>query len=144
MINSTFRNAISELSIPEWTAFIITQSEFQENPFFVEQIMSVISRQFGNLNNAARQEIIKILVSQKCIVTKQGLKFPSESYFKSVTLFTDLPIVMFENNKSVSDSFLKALGVRDYVDLQLVFSRLQDLKWDSDHVQLVCNFFGIP
>jgi hypothetical protein len=125
--------------VPEWTHFITNHTDFQTNPFFVEKVMGTISRQFGNLTNEHRLQVIRLLNTKKCIVTKQGLKLPSESYFKSVTLFEDLPVVMFENPKSVSEVLLKALNVREHVELQTVFSRLQDLKWDSDHVQLVCD-----
>ena len=63
------------------------------------------------------------------------MRLPTESYFKSVTLFEDIPVVMFSNAKSVSEAFLKALGVREHVDLQVIFDRLGDLQWD--HIQLV-------
>ncbi|KAJ3288068.1 hypothetical protein HDU79_005116 [Rhizoclosmatium sp. JEL0117] len=128
---------ITELSIPQWLAFVITLAEFKENPPFVEKVMQVVSRQFSNLNRDSQNYIIEVLSARNCIVTKHGLKLPGESYFKSVTLFDDLPVVMFESGKTISDAFLKALGVREHVDLAMVFARLQDLKWDSDHVQLV-------
>ncbi|KAI9364960.1 hypothetical protein DFJ73DRAFT_619935 [Zopfochytrium polystomum] len=124
-----------ELTIPEWLNFVTGLTEFQNSPAFVEKIMGVVSRQFGSLQKNVQATIVQILSGKNCIVSRQGLKKPGESYFKNVTLFDDLPIVMFE--KGVNDQFLKALGVRDYVDLQIVFSRLADLKWDSDHVQLI-------
>ncbi|KAJ3065081.1 hypothetical protein HDU98_011523 [Podochytrium sp. JEL0797] len=127
---------ITELTIPEWLNFVVTQPDFKETPAFVEKVMAVISKQFNNLNRDSQAFCIQTLAAQPCIVTKHGLKLPKESYFKMVTLFADLPVVMFEG-KSVSDAFLKALGVREHVDLAMVFSRLQDLKWDEDHVQLV-------
>ncbi|KAI8829064.1 hypothetical protein BJ741DRAFT_538973 [Chytriomyces cf. hyalinus JEL632] len=127
---------LTELSIPQWLSFIILQSDFKTNSEFVERVMVVVSRQFSNLNKDSQAFIVSLLAQQPCIVTKQGLKLPKDSYFKSVTLFDDLPVVAFES-RNLSEVFLKTLGVREHVDLGMVFSRLQDLKWDSDHVQLV-------
>ncbi|KAJ3412284.1 hypothetical protein HDV05_000995 [Chytridiales sp. JEL 0842] len=128
---------IVELTVPDWAVFVTSHADFKSNPFFVEKVMSTISRQFGNLTNDHRLQVLRILGAKQCIVTKQGLKLPAESYFKTVTLFEDLPTVAFDNPKAVSDTLLKALNVRDHVELQTVFSRLQDLKWDSDQYQLV-------
>jgi hypothetical protein len=127
----------------EWTSFIVNHEEFKSNPSFVERNMSIISRNFGNLNKASQASLYTILTKTKCIVTKTGLNFPGESYFKTVDLFADLPIISFENVKSVSDTFLKFLGVRDHVDLQTIFTRLQDLEWDSNYVELVAFIFEI-
>lgn len=76
----------------------------------------------------------KILSEIKCVVTRVGMKKPSESYFKSVNLFEDLPTVHW-NTRSVSDPFQRAIGVREHVELQLVFDRLMDLNWN--HTQLI-------
>ncbi|KAJ3107750.1 hypothetical protein HDU97_003420 [Phlyctochytrium planicorne] len=126
---------LSELTLPEWTNFVLLHPDFK-NPAFVEQILSVISRQFGSMSASFKESITLALGQSACIVTSKGMKRPTESYLKTVTLFEDLPIVSFEAAKHFPDSFLKSLGVRDHVDLQLIFSRLQDLKWDSDHMLL--------
>ncbi|KAJ1529040.1 hypothetical protein HK405_002411, partial [Cladochytrium tenue] len=128
---------LSELSLTDWVKYVVSLDEFKNSPAFVERFMSAVSRQYLSSTKAVQTSVGQVLTAENCVVTRTGLKRPSESYFKTVTLFDDLPTVKFENPKSVADSFLKALGVRDYVDLQVVFSRLADLKWDSDHVQLV-------
>ncbi|KAJ3134361.1 hypothetical protein HK100_003665 [Physocladia obscura] len=128
---------ITELSIPQWLAFVVTVPEFKSSSEFVEKVLATTSRQYLNLNREAQTTVCITLSAHECIPTKQGLKKARDTYFKSVTLFDDLPVIALESPRLVSDAFLKALGVRDYVDLAVVFARLQDLKWDSDHVQLV-------
>ncbi|KAI8616956.1 hypothetical protein BC830DRAFT_1115804 [Chytriomyces sp. MP71] len=128
---------ITELSIPQWLFYVITLPEFKDDPTFVEKVMVVVSKQFSNLSKDAQITILSTLSPLTCIPTKHGLQKPAESYFKTVTLFDDLPVVAFDPPRAVSDTFLKALGVREHVALAMVFARLQDLKWDSDHVALV-------
>ena len=53
-----------------------------------------------------------------------------------MTLFTDLPSVAFANPKGISEAMLKTFGVREHVELQVIFNRLDtELGWD--HQQLV-------
>jgi len=59
--------------------------------------------------------------------TSMGLKSPVDSFLSSFVLFDDLPLVC---TAACSRSLLVALGVRDHADLELVFSRLDSLKWD--------------
>ncbi|KAJ3334211.1 hypothetical protein HDU76_006583 [Blyttiomyces sp. JEL0837] len=129
--------SIRELSIVEWLIFVVKLDDFKKSPAFVENVLTVVNRQYGSLRKESQLKVIEILSAEKCIVTKSGLHRPGDSYFKNVTLFEDLPIANFENPRGISDSFLRALGVREHVELQLIFSRLQDLNWDSDHYQLV-------
>lgn len=76
-----------------------------------------------------------VLSQVDCVVTRFGMKKPSDSYFKSVNLFEDLPTVFWNNPKSISDHFQRAIGIREHVELQLVFDRLLDLNWN--HTQLI-------
>ncbi|KAJ3250492.1 hypothetical protein HK104_007438, partial [Borealophlyctis nickersoniae] len=61
------------------------------------------------------------------------MRKPSESYLVTVTLFEDLPRVT--TGKGVSEAFLRECGVREHVELQVVFDRVGVMKWD--HGQLV-------
>ena len=73
----------------------------------------MISRGYNHLSTKNQSEICKILQSKKCIPTRYGMRLPHESYFETVKLFDDLPIIRFENTKhNISDVFLSALGVR--------------------------------
>ena len=141
-IRACFSEKLAELSVPSWLGFLLsTEASFsnklsaeKKDNAFIEKVLGVISRSFGHLKEEERVMIVSSLVGVECIPTKHGLLRPELTYFKSVTLFEDLPVVEFAS-KGVSVDFLKALGVREHVDLQLVFGRLDELDWD--HVHLV-------
>jgi hypothetical protein len=117
-----------ELKVLEWARYVCELPAFKQDTAFVEAVMSALSRHHGNMQQTDRVMLLSYLSAQRCIVTKAGLVRPEEAYFKNVDLFHDLPILAF--GKGVSDTFARALGVRDMVDLQLVFDRLTHLNWD--------------
>lgn len=55
---------------------------------------------------------------------------PEEVYFPSVRLFSDIDHVRADIIRHDTKPFLKALGVRDTVDLKLVLGRLEQLRWN--------------
>jgi hypothetical protein len=59
---------------------------------------------------------------------------PSEVYFKAI--FADLPVIA--PNVKVPKPLLLELGVREFLELKLVFERLQELDWD--YVKLVSRY----
>ncbi|KAI8369380.1 uncharacterized protein BYT42DRAFT_617411 [Radiomyces spectabilis] len=126
----------SELSLLDWVQFIVNEPELEMSPHFAEKILTIISRGYPHCSNKAQAEIAALLHQKKCIPTRFGMKLPEETYYPTVNLFDDLPIVRFENPRAVSEAFLSALGVRKHVDLQLVFDRLlSDGSWS--HIELV-------
>ncbi|KAJ3023841.1 hypothetical protein HKX48_000529 [Thoreauomyces humboldtii] len=125
----------SELPLSIWAEYVVHEEAFSSDSGFVERVLAVLSRHVGSMRLKTRQDVISLLKSVKCIPTAQGLFKPDDSYFSKVTLFPDLPIVHLANQKAVSESFLKLLGVREHVELQLVFSRIKTLNWD--HMQLI-------
>ncbi|TPX56519.1 hypothetical protein PhCBS80983_g04477 [Powellomyces hirtus] len=124
-----------ELPISAWADFVTSSPSFKSDAQFVEKVLAVFSRHYGSLPTKTRDHVITLLKGLKCIPTKSGLQLPDDSYFSKVTLFPDLPFVELHNPKSVSEVFLKALGVREHVELQMVFSRIKTLNWD--HMQLI-------
>lgn len=54
--------------------------------------------------------------------TKLGMRKPAESYFSSVKLFEDLPVIVGVH--SVKDKMLAAFGVRKTIEIGVVFDRL--------------------
>ncbi|RKP10023.1 hypothetical protein THASP1DRAFT_22221 [Thamnocephalis sphaerospora] len=123
----------SEYTLANWLEFAVTRPEFQSDAAFLELLLSTTSRAWTSLSDAAQKEVVKLLHDKKCIPTQRGLFLPSDTYFKNVTLFPDLPLVTA--SKAVSEKLLTALGVRKHVNLQMVFARQHDLNWD--HMQLV-------
>ena len=97
--------------------------------------MAVLSRHFGSMPQKDRLCVASTLSQLNCVVTRLGMKKPQESYFSSVNLFEDLAIVHWSQPKTISLAFQKAIGIREHVELQLVFDRLMDLNWK--HTQLI-------
>ncbi|KAI9246456.1 hypothetical protein BDA99DRAFT_592382 [Phascolomyces articulosus] len=127
-----------ELTLVEWVRYIANNSkELEVSATFSERVILVISKGYSHASAKSQAEICKILQVKKCIPTRYGMRIPRESYFDTVKLFDDLPIIRFENPKhTISDVVLTALGVRKHVELQLVFDRLiSDGSWS--HVDLV-------
>ncbi|KAJ3148016.1 hypothetical protein HDU86_007584 [Geranomyces michiganensis] len=124
----------TELPISAWADFVTSRPEFLTDPAFVEKVLAVFSRHYGSLPHRTRDHVIGLLQNLRCIPTKRmnqpSLQLPADSYFAKVNLFPDLPFVELQNPKAISEVFLKALGVREHVELQMVFSRLKELDWD--------------
>ncbi|KAG0338943.1 hypothetical protein BG000_003116 [Podila horticola] len=123
-----------ELSLLEWTKFIVNDPDMEASPNFSEKVLLVLSRNWAQLPESSQRAIVAMLSQKKCIPTKYGMKLPNESYFKSVTLFPDLPVMVF--TKQPVEKLLVSMGARKSVELQLVFDRLVNAgSWD--HMQLV-------
>ncbi|KAF9360799.1 hypothetical protein BGX34_007497 [Mortierella sp. NVP85] len=123
-----------ELNLLEWTSYIVKEADFETSPVFAEKVLHVLSRGWGQIREITQKAIVSLLANKKCIPTKYGMKTPNESYFKTVTLFPDLPVMVF--TKQPLEKLLLAMGARQSVELQLVFDRLVNAgSWD--HMQLV-------
>jgi hypothetical protein len=66
---------------------------------------------------------------------------PSETYLPRVQLFKDIVHVSSDLLDKVGKPFLAQLGVRDTVELKIVFDRLEELSWD---IQVRCNSTSLP
>ncbi|KAF9435865.1 hypothetical protein BGZ76_005362 [Entomortierella beljakovae] len=129
-ISGTWR----ELNLLEWTKFIVNEPDLEVSPTFAEKVLLVLSRGWAQLHENAQKAIVALISQKKCIPTKYGMKVPNESYFKTVTLFPDLPVMVF--TKQPLEKLLLAIGSRKSVELQMVFDRLVNAgSWD--HMQLV-------
>ena len=98
--------------------------DISTSPAFSSSVLPVISKQWEGLSQSSKSTVVELLTPQTVIPTKMGMKRPSESYFPSVKLFDDLPVIT--GVQSVKDKFLAALGVRKTVDIGVVFERLVD------------------
>jgi hypothetical protein len=120
-----------ELTLIEWVRFIADTPSFGKDIKYTNRVMQTISRHFPNSPQAERAVIVGIMTRKSCVETQLGLKVPSDSYFPSVSLFEDLPRLSPECCKGMAETYLKAIGVREHVELQLIFDRLGDLSWDQ-------------
>lgn len=99
-----------ELNLLEWTKFIINDTDFEVSPVFAEKVLLVLSRGWGQLHENSQRAIVALLSQKKCIPTKYGMKVPNESYFRTVTLFPDLPVMVF--TKQPLEKLLLSMGAR--------------------------------
>lgn len=76
---------------------------------FARAVLPVISKQWDGLSQTSKAAIIELLRPRTIMPTKFGMRKPTESYFPSVKLFDDLPVVV--SIHGVKDKFLAALGV---------------------------------
>jgi hypothetical protein len=93
---------------------------------WAERVLSVLARAWPSLAKTAQEDIVKMLSSKACVPTSTGLKQPDQTYFSSVNLFRDLPIVTMPSGavvKGTLEKVLQSLGVRKHVELQIVFDR---------------------
>jgi hypothetical protein len=109
-----------ELSLHEWTAFIVKKPDFETSPEFAEKVLHVLSGGWNEVPEGSQKAIIALLAMKQCIPTKYGMRIPKETYLNSVTLFTDLPVMEFRLQPL--DTLLLSMGarqVRQYAYLHL-------------------------
>lgn len=129
-----------ELEIDTWIQWLIKNSgnrhvlspeqDMTQSQPFSSQVLPVLSKQFDSLESVSKSQVVELLNNHTVIPTKSGMKRPSETYFPSVRLFDDLPVVTGLNN--VKEKFLVALGVRKTVDLNVIFERLLNNREDGN------------
>lgn len=133
------------LEIFPWLDYVINTSDrrshdlnmFKSEKFSV-QVLAVVSKNWENQSQQARANIVALLQKHAIMPTKLGMRKPSESFFPSVKLFDDLPVI--QGCYQLKDKFLAAIGVRKTLDLETIFARLLsptagEQKWS--HVELI-------
>ncbi|KXG51220.1 Protein of unknown function DUF3684 [Penicillium griseofulvum] len=129
-----------ELQIVPWLRWIVSNcgnrnifsidQDITQSATFSGQVLPVLSKQWEILSQPSKQSVIAILQSQTVIPTKFGMKQPAQTYFASVRLFDDLPVVHGLNG--VKEKILVQLGVRKTVELGVIFDRLINTPSSSD------------
>ncbi|KAL4989001.1 hypothetical protein BDW68DRAFT_81390 [Aspergillus falconensis] len=129
-----------ELHIVPWLCWLVSNAEnrnvlpptqdITKSPSFAAQVLPVISKQWETLTQPSKQNVIDQLQAHTVIPTKIGMKRPTETYFPSVRLFDDLPVV--HGLQGVKEKLLAALGVRKTVELGVIFERLLNGPGSSD------------
>ncbi|CAG8929293.1 unnamed protein product [Penicillium salamii] len=121
-----------ELQIVPWVHWIVSNSgnrsvlsidqDITKTAAFSGQVLPVLSKQWDILSAASKQNVVNILQPKTVIPTRLGMKQPAETYFASVRLFDDLPVIHGLNG--VKEKILTSLGVRKTVELGVIFDRL--------------------
>ncbi|KAL9639720.1 MAG: hypothetical protein Q9204_000973, partial [Flavoplaca sp. TL-2023a] len=112
------------------------EQNLETNPTFATNVLKALSKNWPGMSQDSKARMTAILESQRIIPTKQGMKKPSETYFSSVKLFSDLPVILPLSN--VKEGFLTTLGVRKTIEIGVVFDRLMSgssQQWS--HVDLI-------
>ncbi|KAK1778396.1 hypothetical protein QBC45DRAFT_414331 [Copromyces sp. CBS 386.78] len=117
------------LGIVPWLRFLIAsgsskdeEHDLTKSSKFSVQVLSVLSKNWENLNPSDKSSVVSALEHLTVIPTKLGMRKPRESFFSSVKLFHDLPTI--EGCDKLKEKFLVALGVRKTLDLETIFTRL--------------------
>ncbi|KAJ5092299.1 hypothetical protein NUU61_007169 [Penicillium alfredii] len=129
-----------ELQLVPWLSWLVDNAgnrnvlpadqDITKTAPFAAQVLPVFSRQWETLSQSSKQTVVTTLQPKTVIPTKLGMKQPSQTYFASVRLFDDLPVVHGLNG--VKEKLLVALGVRKTVELGVIFDRLINNLASSD------------
>ncbi|KAI0157291.1 hypothetical protein GGR57DRAFT_461467 [Xylariaceae sp. FL1272] len=133
-----------QLDFLPWVRFLM-ETRYQDmtkSPEFANKILSVLSKGWDNTSQHNKTTIAALLQAQTTMPTKAGMRKPQESFFPSVKLFDDLPII---DCPQLKEKFLVSLGVRKTLDLDTIFKRLlnppaekegsEQARWS--HVELI-------
>ncbi|KAI9371688.1 hypothetical protein BJX61DRAFT_13526 [Aspergillus egyptiacus] len=129
-----------ELELVPWLCWLVSNAgnrdalplsqDITQTASFAAQVLPLISKQWESLGQSSKQLIVEQLQSNTVVPTKVGMKRPEETYFPSVRLFDDLPVV--HGLQGVKEKFLAALGVRKTVELGVIFDRLLNSPESTD------------
>ncbi|EOD52197.1 putative hatpase C domain-containing protein [Neofusicoccum parvum UCRNP2] len=117
----------SELPAEEWIRFLLESNQrngaksLTKDAEFATQVLKVISKQWDQLRAHQRTEVVELLQPHTVMPTKSGMQTPQQTYHPNVKLFEDLPNLIVPGLKP---KFLEALGLRQTIDLDYVFTRL--------------------
>ncbi|CAM1508200.1 Fc.00g050480.m01.CDS01 [Cosmosporella sp. VM-42] len=135
------------LGIVPWLRFLLetssaraTEESVTRDAKFAVQVLTVLSKNWENLSASSKTTVSALLQGNTVMPTKAGMKRPIESFFPTVKLFDDLPVI--QGCDKIKDKFLVAIGVRKTVDLETIFTRLLNAssetgqkKWS--HMELI-------
>ncbi|KAG5950164.1 hypothetical protein E4U53_005421 [Claviceps sorghi] len=135
------------LEVLPWTRFLLETADSRveeesvtRSPKFAVQVLTILSKNWDTVSNKDKTVLASLLQSRPVMPTRLGMRRPGDSFFPTVKLFDDLPVI--QGCEKVKEKFLVAVGVRKTVDLETIFSRLlnnsegdDQKKWS--HLELV-------
>ncbi|PHH92302.1 hypothetical protein CDD83_8016 [Cordyceps sp. RAO-2017] len=115
------------------------EESITRSPKFAVQVLIVLSKNWDLVTSRDREAVARLVRDHPVMPTKLGMRLPTESFFPSVKLFDDLPVI--QGCDRVKDKFLAAVGVRKTVDLDTIFTRLLNASGDGvtkwSHMELI-------
>lgn len=118
--------------------------DITRSPLFASHVLPVLSKQWEGLSQSSKATVAELMSSRTVMPTKLGMRKPADTYFPSVKLFEDLPVIV--GIHAVKDKMLSAFGVRKTIEIGVVFERLmapptysekQDTSKQWSHVDLI-------
>lgn len=113
----------------DWLSHICTTSsssasfDIESSTVLATAVITTVGKSWDSLSYEDKKCIISLLSAKRCMpTTKCGLKHPKDTYFPTVKVLPDLPLIV--TLKGVKGGFLEQLGVRKVIQLQLIFDRL--------------------
>ncbi|KAF9634005.1 hypothetical protein BFW01_g4900 [Lasiodiplodia theobromae] len=116
-----------ELPVEEWIRYLLEFNQrnggksLTKDAEFATLVLKVISKQWDQLRAHQRTAVVALLQPHTVMPTKNGMQTPQQTYHPNVKLFEDLPNLTVPGLKP---KFLEALGLRQTIDLDYVFTRL--------------------
>ncbi|OAQ85687.1 histidine kinase domain-containingprotein [Purpureocillium lilacinum] len=135
------------LDVLPWLRFLIEtarsraeEESLTKSPKFAVQVLTVLSKNWDLITARDREAVASLVKSHPVVPTKLGMRKPNESFFPSVKLFDDLPVI--QGCEKVKEKFLTAVGVRKTVDLDTIFTRLLNASGNAgekrwSHMELI-------
>lgn len=136
-----------ELSVLDWIQHIINpqvarlniEHDITKSAPWAERVFLVLARSWPSLSQTAKDDICMLIRDKDCVPTSSGMKLPATAYFEHANIFKDLPVVTLPSGTTVKgtiEAVFKAIGVRDHVELQIVFDRYVSLL--SSKLKTLC------
>lgn len=130
-----------DLQIVPWVRWLVeniggggdlsSDQDLAHSHSFARAILPVISKQWDGLSQSSKATITELLGPRTTMPTKLGMRKPTESYFPSVNLFDDLPVVV--SMHGVKEKLLAALGVSGGHMIYSYFSLANLVKGAKDY-----------
>ncbi|KAG6176145.1 hypothetical protein E4U27_005451 [Claviceps purpurea] len=135
------------LEVLPWARYLLETADSRveeesvtRSPKFAVQVLVILSKNWDTISNKDKPVLASLLQSRPVMPTRLGMRRPGDSFFPTVKLFDDLPVI--QGCEKVKEKFLVAVGVRKTVDLETIFSRLlnnaegdNEKKWS--HLELI-------
>ncbi|GAO16947.1 hypothetical protein UVI_02054800 [Ustilaginoidea virens] len=135
------------LEVLPWFRYLLDTSNSRaeaesvtKTPKFSLQVLMILSKNWDKISNKDKVTLASLVQSHPIMPTKMGMRKPGDSFFPSVKLFDDLPII--QGCENMKEKFLAAVGVRKTVDLETIFTRLLNDSGDDgqrkwSHMELI-------
>ncbi|KJZ70732.1 hypothetical protein HIM_09865 [Hirsutella minnesotensis 3608] len=135
------------LEVLPWLRFLIETSRSRpeeesitRSSKFAVQILLVLSKNWDLITARDREAVARMVRDHPVMPTKMGMRLPTDSFFPSVKLFDDLPVI--QGCEKVREKFLTAVGVRKTIDLDTIFTRLLNASGETgkarwSHMELI-------